>query len=161
MAASPSLLATQLGRHPSLRAVDRELVWARHPGVFDAKKGRTVVPAVHEGAQGVVSVFMNSSKNNYGDRMLPDGVTIEFHPSTSDIVNGRLDRLAGKEATLYAFLGSNSYRTGKIVVRDAPNGARGVYHLVLQRQQQQQLPPAAVARAAAAAPPRTLWADMD
>ena len=153
-----SLLATQLMRHPSLKAVDRDTVWARHPGVYDSRQGRKVVPAAHDSAGGrEPSVFINPTKNAYGDRMLPDGKTIEFHPSTNNNVNGMLDRLAGREATLYAFLGNNTYRAGKVVVKSVANG---VYHLGLVTPP---LPQAALV--ARAEPPRqqrrVLWADMD
>jgi hypothetical protein len=123
-----SLLATQLARHPALRAVDRDTVWARHPGVYDRARGQKVVPAVHMSANGESSVFINPALNRYGDRMLADGRTIEFHPSTNDVVNGRLDRLLGREATMYAFLGRDAYRMGRVLVEAA---ARGVYHLRL------------------------------
>lgn len=153
-----SLLATQLCRHPSLRPVDRDTVWQRHPGVYDSKKGRTVVPAAYDAPPHGPSVFINPVKNAYNDRILPDGKTIEFHPSSSDLVNGRLDRLEGKEATLYAFLGNNMYRTGTVTVHGA---SRGVYHLRMVSPPLPQAPPPPPPPDDSHAPKRMLWADME
>lgn len=149
-----TMLATQLSRHPSLKPVDRETVWKKHPGVYDRVKGRKVVPAAHEDPP---SVFINPVKNVYGDRLLPDGRTIEFHPSSNDAINGALHRLLGREATLYAFLGGNTYRTGRVVVERRAT-ADGVFLLTLVTPP---LPAAgAPADPVAAAPRKTLWADM-
>ncbi len=155
------MLAVQLGRHPSLKPVDRDTVWARHPGVYDQKTRRKVVPAAHEDPP---SVFINPAKNKYGDRLLPDGRTIEFHPSTNDGVNALLDRLTGREATLYAFLGNNTYRTGRVLVHSVSNG---VYHLGLVTPPLPRAPPplpSPLPPPVEQPPPqprRVLWADMD
>lgn len=144
-----SLLSTQLSRHPSLRAVDREVVWAKHPGVTDARTGHKVVPTALL-TDNTASVFLNPEKNAYGDRILADGRTIEFHPSTSAKVNADLYRLVGREATLYAYLGRAGYRTGRIRVERPPTmNDDGVLYL---RIQPPELP--------VAMPRGTAWADM-
>lgn len=165
-----SLLAVQLCRHPSLKHVDRGTVWSRHPGVYDSKKGKTVVPAAYDNDQHGPSVFMNPVRNMYGDKLLADGRTIEFHASTNDMVNGKLDGLVGREATLYAFLGNNTYRTGKVIVDTA--SSRGVYHLRLVSPSLPQAAPPPQARQPQPLeddmedggykkpPVRVLWADM-
>lgn len=149
-----SLLATQLLRHPSLKPIDRAAVWARHPGVYDPKTRRTVVPAAHDS-----SVFMNPVKNAYGDKLLPDGRTIEFHPSSSNLVNGRLQKLTGAEATLYVFLGNDTYRTGTVAVDRV---AEGVYHLRLVTPPLPCQPPPRPppAEQPSRQPKKMLWADM-
>lgn len=156
------MLATLLRRHPSLRAIDRETVWAKHPGVYDRTRGTKVVPAVHDN-----SVYMNPIKNAYGNKMLADGRTIEFRPSSNDLVNGKLDLLVGKEVNFYAMVDPNVYRAGKVVV-EKPAMADGVFHLrmvtpplrvaasvPLPRQPLQKPPTSSTAAAA------TAWADME
>jgi len=151
-----SLLAIQLSRHPSLRVVDRETVWTKHPGVYDGVKGRKVVPAAHDNPP---SVYMNPVKNVYGDRLLPDGRTIEFHPSSSDVVNGKLHRLLGREAAFYAYVGNDGYRAGKVVVERRPM-SDGVFHLRLITPPLPAAAGPAPAPAPDTAPEKKAWADM-
>lgn len=138
-----NLFATQLSRHPSLKPVGLETMYARHPGQTDPRTGRRFVPAVHRDPDRGASIYMYAN-GKYVNAMLPDGRTIEYHPSTNQAITRQLDELVGKEVTLYTQLGAGRQaqaREGKVVVQKSPTF--GVYHLLLQPQQT----------------PR--WADMD
>jgi hypothetical protein len=139
-------LASQLLRHRDLTAIDRETVWTSHPGVWDSRLGRKVVPTAWDG-----SVYLNAYDNKYGDKMLPDGRTIVFHPSNSSSVNAKLSELAGKDVALYAFVGRNTYRTGRVRVEKAQGG---VYHLKVHPRQDS-------SGGAPGGDERIAWADMD
>lgn len=137
-----SMLATQLSRHPSLKPLGLQTMYARHPSQTDPSTGRKFVPAVHEDAMRGYSIFMYpKTRFGYEDRILPDGRTIEYHPSTNASITHQLDRLIGKEVTLYVQTDRTQAREGRVVV-EKPSESN-VYHLQLRPQQ------------------HAAWADMD
>lgn len=138
--AAPSLFATQLLRHGSLKAIDRDKMYRLHP-----RGGLPYTPVVHTDPVRGPSIFLYAYNNVYKDRILPDGLTIEYHASRNDAVNNDLNRLVGREVTLYAQLGRHECRHGKVLVKPSTGG---VYHLRL-------LPPPPDAPVQT-----TLWADM-
>jgi hypothetical protein len=141
-----TLFATQLSRHPSLKPLGLETMYARHPGQTDPRTGKRFVPAVHRDPERGASIFMYPRNDRYPDTMLPDGRTIEFHASTNVSIARQLDELVGREVTLYTQLGVGRdahAREGKVVVDSSPKP--GVYLLRLQPR----------------APASTRWADME
>lgn len=120
---APTLFATLLARHPSLKPIPRDVMYARHPRPPNA--GYT--PPVHFDRQRGPSIFI-SANGPYQDRLLPDGRTIEYHPSTNTQVNSDLESLLGKEVTLYASLARGDCREGRVIVQKQTHG---VYHLCL------------------------------
>lgn len=141
-----TLFQTQLLRHPNLRAIDRELMYARHPSKTDPS-GKRYVPAVnHHPAYGYSVFLYPGTKYGYDDRILADGVTIEYHPSTNSQLNNELGRLVGQEVTLYAQVGKQECRQGKVTVGRPSSATQPVFHLKL-------MPLQPVAR-------KGLWADM-
>ena len=150
-----SLLATQLARHPNLRRIRRDVMQARHPAK-DTPTGQRYVPAVHTDPQGDVSLFMHAtvgSNKGYAGRVLPDGRTIEYHPSPNMALDGELDRLVGQEVTLYVQCGEEC-REGKVIVDKAPD-AQGLYHLRTVPP-----PPPSFEHPPAGPTTRVSWADM-
>lgn len=143
-----SLLSTQLSRHSSLKPIDRQVMYARHPARVNAD-GKRYVPTVHQDPINGASVFIYPfNRHGYADRMLADGMTIEYHPSRSADVNGDLRALVGREVALYAQCGRRECRQGRVRVHVAPE-ASDVYHLRLVR------PPPSPQKQ------HVLWADMD
>lgn len=126
-----SLFATQLLRHSSLRAIPRDVMWAKHPA-REGPSGHKYVPAVHTDPRDGPSIFINAmNKRGYEDRVLPDGRTIEYHASVSPAVNRELRRLVDSEVTLYAQLGRHDCRVGRVVVEKPRGAADEVFHLRL------------------------------
>ncbi len=139
-----TLLSVQLARHPSLRPVDRDAVMARHP--TSTERGRRVIP---ETCVTPPSVFINAEPP-HGSRakILRDGRTIEY----ASLDPGGLRRLVGRDATLYAYVGTRGggmYRTGTVRVSFA-DATQDTFHLVMQ-------PPALPG---GMPPPGHSWADM-
>ena len=153
-----TLFATQLSRHPGLQRLPLETMYARHPAQTD-HEGRRFVPAVYQGPAGPSLFLYPFNRYSYQDRMLPDGRTIEYHPSSNGRTNGQLRSLVGKEVTLYAQVGRREARQARVVVEHPPDLAEDVFHL--------RLVTAAPSAAAAPAPQqqqqqrRVLWADME
>jgi hypothetical protein len=145
MAAATTLLGTQLSRHPSLTPLGVQTMFDRHPQRTSPATGLAYSPAVHRDALRGASIYLNGLSDRHGNRMLPDGVTIEYRPSNSPEITRQLDDLVGQEVTLYALVGREQAREGRVAVgkQEDPQG-RGVYHLRLQPK---------------AAP--LLWADME
>lgn len=142
--APTSQFATQLSRHPGLRPIGRETMYARHPSKTDAT-GRKYVPAVHVDPRRGPSIFLYpGTKYGYDDRLLADGVTIEYHPSRNALITSDIDSLVGKDVILYAQLGRFECVEGR--VRVSQQSAK-VYHLRILRQE------SAAARTAAAPAP--------
>ena len=151
-----SMFAVQLGRHPSLSPLPWKTMCAKHPAKV-GENGQRVVPAVHRGPDGAVSIFINpGNKYAYKNCMLPDGRTVEFHPSNSPAINRELHALVGREVTLYAQLGREA-RQGRVVVEHPEGLQNDVFHL--------RLVPAVPLPAVAPPPPaqtkKVLWADME
>lgn len=140
-------LALQLARHPSLKAIEREAMYRLHPSKYDAH-GNRYVPAVHYAPAGP-SVFMYPMNGRYANKMLADGRTIEYHPSTMRSTNADLDSLVGQEVTLYVQCDKQQCRQGRVTVKRAPQGA---FHLALVS------PPLP---AAPGPSDRISWADME
>ena len=155
-----SLFATQLSRHPSLHRVPLETMYARHPAQVD-HQGKRFVPAVHRGAAGPSLFLYPFSRFAYGDRVLPDGRTIEYHPSANARTNGELRALVGQEVTLYAQVGKREARQARVVVEQPPDIPDNVFFLRILTPAT--APPPQPAPPPAAAPPgrKALWADME
>ena len=153
-------MARALMRHPWLRPIDYKTMISLHP----------VRTAVYHGNNGP-SIYMYPfcKAVQYKDRLLADGNTIEFYPSTSDVVNGQLNKLVGRTVPFYTLLGGGICRQGRVAVSRSTT-LNGVYNLEISP-----APAPAPAPAAATAPapapvdyavavgekPRAVcWADM-
>lgn len=151
MAATGTLFATQLSRHPSLRRVPLETMYARHPAQVDAN-GKRFVPAVHRG-QADTSLFIYPfNRFGYMDRILADGRTIEYHPSTNLRVNAQLRDLVGREVTLFAQVGKREAREARVVVEHPEGLGDDVFHLRLVTPSLPEAPAPAK---------KVMWADME
>lgn len=158
-----SLFATQLSRHPAMQRVALDTMYARHPAQVD-HEGKRFVPAVHRGPSGSSLFLYPFSRFAYRDRVLPDGRTIEYHPSTNARTNGQLRALVGQEVTLYAQVGKRDARQAKVVVEHPADLPEDVFHLRLVGAGAAPVPVAPAAATADTSPPpkkRALWADME
>lgn len=150
---STTLFATQLARHPSLRRVPLETMYARHPAQVDSA-GKRFVPAVHRGPADTSLFLYPFSRYAYQDRILADGCTIEYHPSTNARVNEQLRALVGREVTLYAQVGRREAREARVVIEHPAGLGDDVFHL--------RLVPGSLPDAGPPVVPakKVMWADM-
>lgn len=148
-----SLFATQLSRHPAMQRVPMDTMYSRHPAQVD-HDGRRFVPAVHRGPAGTSLFIYPFGRFGHRDRVLPDGRTIEYHPSASARAKGQLRDLLGQEVTLYAQVGRHDARQATVRVEQPPDVPEDVYLLRL-------LVPVTRAPVQQEPPKRVMWADMD
>lgn len=141
-------LAAQLASHGSMQPIELLDMYAAHPAKVGSN-GKRFTPAVHRGPRGD-SIFMYpGSEYAYNNKMLPDGCTIEYRPSTHPEINAGLDDTVGREVILYAQLRGKQCRQGRVRVSRAGD----VYHL--------RLVPGPAAPPAAEPKKKAMWADME
>ena len=148
-----SAFAAQLAAHAHLRPVPLQAMYAAHPAQVD-QAGRRFVPAVHHGPRGPSIFLYPFSRFAYRDRVLPDGRTIEYHPSTNARTTAELRALVGQEVTLYAQVAGREAREARVVVQHPAGLPDDVFHLRI-------VAPAAAPPAAKPAVKRVMWADME